>query len=304
MGNLIYALHGRIVLCKMGIQSKICCFLIAVFLPHFAVSQQNTPSAVTLNRVGDKIYEVRGGSGANGGAFIGAWGVLLIDAKMNQESVNQTIQEIRKLTDKPIRYLVNTHSDGDHVTGNRFFPESVVFVAHENCRQEFFHPGRNGEPSSWNNPERAPFIPSVTFSSRMDLYVDPKKVELWYFGTGHTTGDIVVYFPDEQIAFIGDQVFEGRVQLIHSYKGGNSFEHVRNLEKMLETLNAERFYSGHSDALDRNKIRAHISEMKELQSRVSGFAKNNYTLENIKKEFRSDQGNLVEAIYNELSAVR
>ena len=138
----------------------------------------------------------------------------------------------------------------------------------------------------------------------MDLYVDPKKVELWYFGTGHTTGDIVVYFPDEQIAFIGDQVFEGRVQLIHSYKGGNSFEHVRNLEKMLETLNAERFYSGHSDALDRNKIRAHISEMKELQSRVSGFAKNNYTLENIKKEFRSDQGNLVEAIYNELSAVR
>ena len=143
----------------MGIQSKICCFLIAVFLPHFAVSQQNTPSAVTLNRVGDKIYEVRGGSGANGGAFIGAWGVLLIDAKMNQESVNQTIQEIRKLTDKPIRYLVNTHSDGDHVTGNRFFPESVVFVAHENCRQEFFHPGRNGEPSSWNNPERSPLFP-------------------------------------------------------------------------------------------------------------------------------------------------
>ena len=95
---------------------------------------------------------------------------------MNQESVNQTIQEIRKLTDKPLRFMVNTHSDGDHVNGNRFFPESVVFVAHENCRNEFFHTGRNGEPSSWNDPELAPFIPSVTFSNKMDLYVDSKKV--------------------------------------------------------------------------------------------------------------------------------
>lgn len=275
-----------------------------MLLPFCAIAQQNTPNPVTLNRITDKIYEVRGGSGANGGAFIGDYGVLLIDSKMNQESVNQTIQELRKLTDKPIRYLVNTHSDGDHVNGNRFFPELIVFVAHENCRKEFFHPGRNGEPSTWNDPELAPFIPSVTFNSKMDLYVDPKKVELWYFGTGHTTGDIVVFFPDEKIAFIGDQVFEGRVQLIHSYKGGNSFEHVKTLEKMLATLDAERFYSGHSEVLDRSKIITHISEMKGMQNKVAGLMKSNYTLENIKKEFRNDQGNLVEAIYSEMVAAR
>ncbi|MBW6501248.1 MAG: hypothetical protein K0B05_07630 [Bacteroidales bacterium] len=62
--------------------------------------------------------------------------------------------------------------------------------------------------------------------------------------------------------------------------------------------------SSHGDALDRGRILAHISEMKELQNKVAGFAKNNYTLENIKKEFRNDQGNLVEAIYNELAAIR
>ncbi|HBE39823.1 MAG TPA: hypothetical protein DDW27_01190 [Bacteroidales bacterium] len=279
-------------------------YLTALSLPLYAIAQQNPASHVTFNRIGDNLYEVTGGRGANGGAFIGKDGVLLIDAKMDQESVNQTIQEICKLTDKPIRFMVNTHSDGDHVLGNRFFPESVVFVAHENCRQEFFHHGRNGEPSSWNDPELAPFIPSVTFSNKMDLYVDTKKVELWYFGKGHTTGDIVVYFPDDRIAFIGDQIFQERPQLIHSYKGGNSFEHVKTLEKMLGTLDAETFYSGHSEALGRDMIRAHINKIKELQNKVTGFMKNNYSLENIKKEFNKDQVNLVETIYNEIVAAR
>ena len=288
----------------MKILLRISCSIIALSLPWYAVAQQNAASPVSLNSIGDKLYEVTGGSGANGGAFIGEYGVLLIDAKMNQESVNQTIQAIRKITDKPIRFLVNTHSDGDHVSGNRFFPESVIFVAHENCRKEFFHPGRNGEPSSWNDPGLAQYIPSVTFSDKMDLYVDTKKVELWYFGTGHTTGDAVVCFPDDRIAFIGDQVFKGRSQLIHSYKGGNSFKHIETLEKMLVTLDAEKFYSGHSEALDRDMIRAHINEMKELQNKVAGYINKNYTLENIKNEFGKDQVNLVETIYNEVTAAR
>jgi len=288
----------------MKILSKFCYSLIVLLFPLSAVAQQNTTPPVTLSKIGDKLYEVTGGRGANGGAFIGDNGVLLIDAKMDQESVIQVMQEIRKLTDKPIRFMVNTHSDGDHVTGNRFLPESVVIVAHENCRKEFLHPGRNGEPSSWNDPELAQYIPAVTFSNKMDLHVDAKKVELWYFGVGHTTGDIVVFFPDEKIAFMGDQIFEGRVQLIHSYKGGNSFEHVKTLEKMVETLDAEKFYSGHSEALGKNAIRAHISEMKDLQEKVTGYMNNNYTLEKIKQEFSKNHSNLIETIYNEVLAAR
>ena len=267
-------------------------------------AQQNPPQPVTLNKIADKLYEVKGGSGANDGVFIGDYGVLVIDAKMTKESVDQTISEIRRLTDKPIKFLVNTHSDGDHVAGNRYFPESVVIVSQENCRQEFFHPGRNGDPSAWNDPALAPFIPSVTFYNKMDLYVDPKGVQLWYFGVGHTTGDAVVYFPEYKVAFIGDQVFVGRPQLIHSYKGGNSFKHVETLEKMLATLDAQKFYSGHSDPLNREQVQAHIDEMKAIQKKVGDLMKKNYSLENIKKEFSDDQGALVETIYNEIKAVK
>ncbi len=63
-----------------------------------------------------------------------------------KKTVDQVIKGLRKITDKPVKYLVNTHSDGDHVTGNRYFPQTVTFIAHENCRKDFFRPGRNGAP--------------------------------------------------------------------------------------------------------------------------------------------------------------
>ncbi len=272
--------------------------LLFVFSTSYTQQREITP--VKLDKLTDRLYQILGGRGANGGLFIGDNGVLVIDAKMTQESVDQTIQEIQKITDKPIQYLVNTHGDGDHIAGNIFFPHSVMIVAHENCRQEFFHPRRDGQPSEWNKPELAPFVPSVTYSHKMDIYLGSKKVELWYFGVGHTTGDTVVYFPEEKTAFLGDQIFLGRPQLIHSYKGGNSFEHVKTLTKMLEMLDAERFCSGHSDPIDRSTVQHHIQEMMKIQAKVKTLVEQGKNLEEVKKEFEENQARLVEAIFNEI----
>jgi len=214
--------------------------------------------------------------------------------------VEQTSAEIRKLTDRPIQYLVNTHSDGDHVQGNRYFPDNVIFIAQENCRKEFFLPGRDGKPSEWNKSELAPFIPSITFRDRMDLHLGSKNVQLHYFGVGHTTGDAVVYFPDEKTAFVGDQIFVTRPQLIHSYKGGNSFEHVKTLSKMLEKLDAEKFCSGHEEILDRAAVRAHIDQMTKMQSKVAALKKQGKDLDSTKREFSDNEARLVESIYQEI----
>lgn len=263
-------------------------------------TQQRQTPPVKLDKLSDRLFQILGGRGANGGVYVGTDGVLVIDAKMTKESVDQTIEEIKKITDKPIKYLVDTHSDGDHIYGNRFFPEAVTIVSHEKCREEFFHPRRDGEPSEWNNPELAPFLPSLTYSDRMDIYLGSKKVELWYFGVGHTKGDTVVYFPEEKTAFIGDQIFMGRAQLIHSYKGGNSFGHVKALTKMLETLDAERFCSGHSDPIDRSTVKHHIEEMKKIQAKIKSLVEQGKSLEDVKKEFEESHARLVEAIFYEI----
>ena len=265
----------------------------------FAQAQGMLP--VKLKLISGGIYEILEGRGARGGAYIGSNGVLLIDSKMDKKSVDETIEEIKKLTEKPIRYLVNTHSDWDHIDGNRYFPETVTFIAHENCRKEFFHPKRDGTPSDWNKPALIPFLPAITFFDRMDLSLGSKKIELWYFGVGHTTGDAVVYFREEKVAFIGDQVFFERPQLIHSYKGGNSFGHVRALKKMFETLDAEKFCSGHSEMTDRNTIKKHIAEMEDRQRKVKSLIARNKTLEEIGAEFPKNETVLIETIYNEIT---
>lgn len=270
------------------------------FLIYPTFTQQRETPPVEFKKISDNLFEIHGGRGANGGFYIGDNGVLVIDAKMNEESVDQVLTEIKNLTDKPIKFLVNTHSDGDHITGNRYFPDSVIFVSHENCRKEFFHPRRDGSPSGWDDPELTPFVPSITYSSNMDLYLGTKKIELWYFGVGHTAGDTVVYFPEEKTAFLGDQIFFGRPQLIHSYKGGNSFEHVKTLSKMLKTLDAESFLSGHADTIDRDTVKGHIKEMKVRQDKVKELKAQGKGLDEIKRAFPENESRLVESIYNEI----
>jgi glyoxylase-like metal-dependent hydrolase (beta-lactamase superfamily II) len=280
--------------------TKLIFVLVLLLFVSNSFSQSRGSQPVEFKKISDRLFEISGGRGAQGGAYIGDNGVLVIDAKMDKKSVDQVIEGIRRITDKPIKYLVNTHSDGDHVTGNRYFPETVTFIAHENCRKDFFRPGRRGGQSEWNKPELSPFVPSVTFRDKMDVYLGSKKVELWYFGIGHTTGDIVIYFPEEKTAFLGDQIFLTRAQLIHSYKGGNSFEHVKTLAKMLQTIEAEKFCSGHSEMTDRAGIKNHIDRMKKLQQKVKALIENGKNLEQIKSEFEQSQARLIETIYNEI----
>ena len=273
---------------------------VLLLLVTVSLGQRRSSQPVEFKKISNNLYEIVGGRGSTTGAYIGDNGVLLIDSKMDENSVNQVIEGIRKLTDKPIKYMVNTHSDGDHIAGNRYLPETVTFIAHENCRKDFFGPDRRRNPSEWNKPELLPYVPSMTFRDKMVIYFGSKKVELWYFGVGHTTGDTVLYFPEEKTAFIGDQIFLTRAQLIHSYKGGNSFEHVKTLTKMLETIDAEKFCSGHSEMADRAAIKNHIAQMKNIQGKVKELMKQGKGLEQVKAEFEQTEGRLIESIYGEV----
>jgi len=271
-------------------------FVISVLIVQ---AQNRETKPITLDRISDNLYQVLGGRGASGGMYIGENEVIVIDSKMDKASVEGIYSAIRKVTDKPVTFLVNTHSDGDHINGNQFFPKSVTIIAHENCRKEFLLPQRNGEPSKWLNKEMRPFVPEITFSEQMNIYLGSQTVELHYFGVGHTTGDIVVYFPEEKTAFIGDQIFWGRPQLIHSYKGGNSFEHVKTVEKML-SLDAEKFCSGHAEIKTREDVKQHLNEIVAFQKKVKEFVNQGKTLEETKSEFNENERRLAESVYNEL----
>ena len=258
------------------------------------------PAPVVSKQVAPNIYMFTDGRGANTGAYIGEKEVLLIDSKQDSTSVAQVLAAIKKLTNDPVTRLVNTHADGDHVFGNRYQPKGVTFIAHENCLKEFFVPSMNGTPSDWNNPALKAFLPSVTYKDRMDLQVGVKRIQLYYFGVGHTTGDTVVYFPDEKVVFIGDQIFTARVQLIHAYKGGSSFGEVAALEQMLSTIDAQKFVCGHNDVIDRATVQNHIAQMKALQEKVRSLKMKGQSIEEVQKQFEQNHLALVQTIYNEI----
>ncbi|MDF1576136.1 MAG: MBL fold metallo-hydrolase [Bacteroidales bacterium] len=266
----------------------------------FLKAQERESPPVSLEKITERIYQINGGQGSNGGVIIGDREVLVIDSKMNKESVDQTLAAIQGLTDKPVKYLVNTHSDGDHIMGNRYFPASVTFIAHINCRDDFFKENFGRAPD-WGEPEFYPFTPSLTFQENLNIWMGEDKVELHYFGVGHTTGDIVVYHPEDKVAFLGDQFFSGRPQLIHSNKNGNSFQHVLTLTKMLETLDAEVFLSGHSDPVGRGEIQQHIRQMADRQDKVRELISQDKSLEETLKEFDENETRLVTSIYQEIT---
>jgi glyoxylase-like metal-dependent hydrolase (beta-lactamase superfamily II) len=274
--------------------------LLILIVGAVVAAQERETSPVSLEKISENIYQIVGGSGANGGVIIGENGILVIDAKMDKESVEQSIEAIIEISDKPLRYLVNTHSDGDHIMGNRYFPGNVTIIAHENCRDDFFKENF-GRESDWGEPEYYPFTPSITFRDKLTVWLGKDQVELYYFGAGHTTGDIVVYVPGEKTAFVGDLYFSDRPQLIHSVKNGNSFEYVRTITTMLETLDAVTFLSGHSDPAERGDIENHILGMVERQEKVKELIGLDKNLTEILEEFGEDESRLVTSIYNELT---
>ncbi len=283
---------------------KIILSILLLFTGILLFAQNQDLPPVTAEKISDNLYQLNGGRGANSGMYIGDNEVILIDSKMDKAAVDGIMEVVKTLTVKPVTLLINTHSDGDHVNGNQFVPESVIVVSHENCRKEFLHPGRDGTPSMWLAEELQFALPEITFSDKMQLHSGSKTVELYYFGVGHTTGDIVVYFPEEKTAFIGDQVFFERPQLIHSYKDGNSFEHVKTTQKLLAALpEADKFCSGHSTIKNRTDIEKHLAEFTAFQQKVKSLMSEGKTLKETQSAFAENEANLVESVYNELKAM-
>lgn len=278
-------------------------FLTIACLGGLAAAQpQPVPLSAVPLRGG--VYWLKGGSGANTGFVIGKKVVLVIDAKMTEESAKAMLAEIGKLTPNPVKYIVLTHSDGDHVNGLSGFPTGLTIVAHANTKKDMEEAFKNPKLSAL-----LPYLPNETVTADRPLKIDGVRGNLLYFGPAHTSGDLVVHFPEQKIAFVGDLAFIGRDPLIHRQKGGTSFGLVQNLRKILE-LDADSFISGHSDTLTKADIRGLLASSEEKQAKVKALLQQGKSLEEIKTAFGLAEApaqparrfsSLVEIIYQELT---
>src|SRR4030066_1715101 len=189
--------------------------------------QAQQASPIALEKIAANIYQVKGGSGANCGVIIGEKEVMVIDAKMSEESAKQMPAEIAKLPPVPVRVLAFTHSDGDHVNGIAGFPADIKILAQEETKRYM--------DEAFTDEKQRAYLPLIkTFASGGPEYdLGGRKVQLIHFGPAHTSGDAVVFCPQEKVAFLGDLFFAGRDPLVHRHKNGNSFGLVKGLNSGL-----------------------------------------------------------------------
>jgi cyclase len=206
-------------------------------LAAYQPPQQQGPMVVEVDKVKDNLWVLKGGGG-NTAVFATGNGVVVVDAK-NPGWGKPILDKIKELTPKPITTLINTHTHGDHVSGNVDFPATVDIVVQENTKA-------NMEKMDIFKQNNNRGMAKRTFKDKMTIGKGADQVDLYYFGPGHTNGDAIVVFPALRTAHLGD-LFAGKgLPLVDSANGGSVLhyhETLNNVERGVK--NVETIINGH-----------------------------------------------------------
>src|SRR6266550_9021160 len=264
--------------------------LLVVGAISIAVAQQAPqPSAngLMVTKLKDNLYVLKGGGG-NTSVFITATGVVVVDSK-NPGWGQPILDKIKTLTDKPVTTLINTHTHGDHVSGNVEFPASVDIIVQANTAENMKKMIPNSTAADQTVPAKTIFdehngrgLPKRTFKDKMTLFKGADEVDLYYFGRGHTNGDAWVAFPALRVVHAAD-IFSGKnLPLLDANNGGSAVEIANSLEKGLNGIkNADTIVTGHATEMKPADLKEYIAFNREFLSDVQAGMKAGKTADEI-----------------------
>jgi len=209
-----------------------------------ATSQSPSPSptpGAKIEKVKDNLYMITGGGG-NTAAWITAKGVLLVDTK-NPNWGQPILDQLKTVTDKPVTHIVNTHTHGDHVGSNEFFPANVEIVVQENTDANMKKMPAIADPAKHALADK-------TFKDKMTLLSGAESVDLYYFGRGHTNGDAFVVFRAAKTVHAGDIFARKGTPLLDMDNGGSGVEIGNTLAKAYAGIkDVDTVITGHSTVM-------------------------------------------------------
>ncbi|MDQ7786165.1 MAG: MBL fold metallo-hydrolase [Thermodesulfovibrionales bacterium] len=224
-----------------------------------------------LTRIAENVYayvDIKNGSknnsfGANAGIIIGKDGIVVVDTMISAKEAKRFIRDIRIISRKPIRYVINTHYHLDHVFGNSEFAKlGAVIIAQENSRKAMENSARETlenigkyglTPQDMKGTTLA--YPLLTYGDRMTINISGQQIELIHARQSHTDGDTLVYLPDKKVLFAGDILFTN----YHPFLGeGNIEEWAKELDA-IKSMDIEKIIPGHGPLSGKNEL----EDMKE-----------------------------------------
>lgn len=226
--------------------------------------------------VGEKDASPAHSFAANAGIVIGKDGVLVVDTLISAKEGERLLADIRKVTSKPIKYVVNTHTHLDHAFGNGVFAkQGATIISHDADRQMLLakgpdilkHAGNYGlKPEEMAGTEIV--APSVTFSDRLTIDLGGETVQLIRTAASHTEGSLVVYLPQEKILFSGDILFTD----FHPFMADGDLTGWTTTLDTLLTMDVERIVPGHGPLSGKKDLRDMKAYLKQFDTLAKELA--------------------------------
>ena len=274
---------------------------VVVLQSAWVVYTQNAkpPGPLRIEKVKGDLYMISG-EGGNVAVYVTAEGVVLVDDMFDRNHAD-ILAQVKSVTDKPLKYVLNTHQHDDHAGGDLKMLPIAEVIAHKNARANLVH---IKQPYYEDTPGTPIGLPRITFSDEASVFLGGKEVRAKYFGRGHTSGDAVVYFPDLKVVHTGD-LFLGRrpgrtgtpapsrpagVNIYVDYaQGGSFFDWTKTLDGAL-TLDFDTVIPGHGPVSTKEDVAAFRADIETMRTRLTGMVKQGKSKDDVVNTLEADYG--------------
>ena len=283
--------------------AAIICFLSLTALAQRGGGRGGPTAGQTVEKIKllkPNLYEITGG-GANTLVRVTNQGLIVVDTKNpSDENFNRLMEEIKSVTDQPVKFVINTHHHPDHVGNNqKFIDAGAQVVALEALKMWM-----EKDPRTTAIPGR----PTQTFPKDYTLKLADAEVRLYSFGRGHTGDDTMVYFPDTKIVMVSDQITDA-TPIVDFANGGSAVEWTKILDGVL-SLDFEQAIPGRGEPKSKADVQAYRMKFDTVVKRAADAIKAGATKEQLVSQVKTDdlgwqfQPAFYGSLYDELSKAK
>jgi cyclase len=253
-----------------------------MIMASLAYAKEDVKVQLTVEKITENISIIFDAGNGNTLMFAGEEGVLIIDTKSGP-AIEKLSAKIAEISDKPIRYAINTHWHYDHVGGNELMGKAgATIIAHENVRKlmsteqkiKFFN--KTIPPS----PEKA--LPLITYTKELALHLNGRKISAFHLGPGHTGGDTIVYFPRANVIHLGDLYFNRLYPYIGISSGGSIKSMIKAGNKVLAMIDENtKIIPGHGPLSNKAEYAKYLKMLTEIKTNVSKAIKAGKSMDDV-----------------------
>jgi len=266
-----------------------CITLLLVASLVSAQEQDFSKVQIKVTKVSGNIYMLEG-AGGNIAASVGDDGIVIVDDQYAPlaDKIAAALKSIG-VTDKPVRFVINTHYHGDHTGGNMpFANKGATVIAQDNVRKRLETGGKAGNGGSLTmdvKPAEKGALPIITFDHDVTVHLNGEDIRALHFPAGHTDGDSIIFFPKANVVHMGDDYVRYGFPFIDVTAGGSVQGMIAACEKIIPMLPPDvRVIPGHGQLSNLDEVREYIQMLKGTTAAVEAALKKGSTLDQMKKD--------------------